>query len=87
MALAQTKLKRLNLDDIGDVGDAGMEHVSKIITLEWLHVGKTNITDAGLDKLKSLSNLKELVINNTVVSKNAIKALQEKLPNLKTIVQ
>ena len=86
-ALSATKLKRLNLDDIDGVGDSGMESVSKISTLEWLHVGKTKITDTGLAKLESLVNLKELVINDTVVTENAIKALQEKIPNLKKIVR
>ncbi len=83
MALVDAKLKRLNLDDLSDVGDAGMEQVARIQTLEWLHVGKTNITDEGLKKLEALTGLTELVINNTAVSKEALANFQQKFPKLK----
>jgi Leucine-rich repeat (LRR) protein len=85
-SLVSIGLTRLNLDDNPAIGDMGMEQVAKMTTLEWLHVGKTKITDAGLAKLETLNRLAELRINDTVVSEEALKQFQQKIPSLKTVI-
>jgi Leucine-rich repeat (LRR) protein len=76
------KLKRLNLDDTS-VGDAAIPYVAQIPTLEFLHLGKTAITDQGLAGLKSLTNLKDLILTDTGLSPSAVEQLQKALPKTK----
>jgi hypothetical protein len=83
--LVDSKLKRLNLDDITGIGDGATEHLAKITSLEFLHLGKTGVTDEGLEKLKTLVNLTEINLNNTALTKKAVDALQAKLPKLKKV--
>ena len=85
LALALLKLKRLNLDDIQAIGDDVVPHVTNILSLEFLHLGKTAITDAGVQRLDRLVNLRDLILTNTVVSKSAIEELQSKLPKAKIL--
>ena len=82
-SLVPLKLKRLNLDDIASVGDETIPIVATIKTLEFLHLGKTHVTDKGLEGLVSLSRLKDLIVTNTVVSRESVVTLQSKLPDLK----
>lgn len=84
-SLTGLKLKRLNLDDIPSVGDGVVAHIAKIKSLEFLHLGKTAITDAGLQGLAPMTNLKDLILNNTAVTESAIKELQSKLPKVKIV--
>jgi Leucine-rich repeat (LRR) protein len=82
-SLTELKLKRLNLDDISMIGDDVVAHVAKIPSLEFLHLGKTAITDKGLRGLIPLANLKDLILNSTAVSDSAMKDLKSKLPKVK----
>ena len=43
-------LTSLNLDDCPGVTDASMDTVGKLANLEFLHIGATKVTDAGLAK-------------------------------------
>jgi glucose-6-phosphate isomerase len=83
--LVDSKLKRLNLDDITGIGDGATEHLAKITSLEFLHLGKTGVTDEGLENLETLVNLTEINLNNTALTKKAVDALQAKLPKLKKV--
>jgi hypothetical protein len=49
-------------------------------SLEFLHLGKTAITDEGVAVLGELPNLKTLILENTKVSDAAIEQLKLKLP-------
>ncbi len=69
VALQGCALKRLNLDDLWGVTDLGMESVGKIKTMTFAHLGKTGVTDDGLKMLHGLAELKDLVLDNTVVRK------------------
>ena len=51
-----------------------------LVQLEFLHLGSTAITDAGLSNLESLEALKELKVTRTNVTDNGVAALQQKLP-------
>jgi Ran GTPase-activating protein (RanGAP) involved in mRNA processing and transport len=80
--LVDLPLKRLNLDDIYDVTDGSIEHISKMKGLEFLHLGKTGVTDEALQGLVGLNQLRELRLDNTVVSKKAVEQLKAACPNL-----
>jgi hypothetical protein len=51
--------------------------------LEFIHSGKTAITDEGIQGLQQLTNLKDLVLTNTGLSPEAVKRLQGRLPKTK----
>ena len=59
---------------------SAIEHLAKIETLEFLHLGKTAVTDEKIGDLAKLTNLKDLILTNTGLSKKAVASLQEKLP-------
>jgi Leucine-rich repeat (LRR) protein len=85
--LENSKLKKLNLDDLPGVTDAGLESVIKIPQLEWLHLGKTKVTDRGLLTLSQLTNLSELRVNDTAVTEAAVEQLGKALPALKVVAK
>jgi len=82
-SLSAKRLKKLNVDDCSGVDDSAVDEIAKIKSLEFLHVGKTKITDAGLAKLTRLESLKDLILNDTQVSDEAIRKLQQSLPMVK----
>jgi internalin A len=81
--LIALKLKRLNLDDIRGINDDVFESLVQMPTLEFLHLGKTDVSDGGIKKLAVLLNLKDLLINDTSVSDDAIAKLKQALSGLK----
>ena len=48
-------------------------------SLEYLNLYKTGVTDAGLDKLSGLKNLKTLYLWQTKVTEHKVKAFQKSL--------
>lgn len=83
--LVDKPLKRLNLDNIPTITNASIDSAAKIKTLEFLHLGKTGITDEGLEPLKTLPNLSELHISHTAVSAAAADKLKAELPKVKIV--
>jgi internalin A len=81
--LSELPLIRLNLDDIKGIDDSVIPHVLKMERLEFLHLGKTMVTDSGLSQIKGLKSLKDLIINNTAVSETALSELQSARPELR----
>ena len=51
--------------------------------LEFLHLGSTQVTDAGRAQLAGLSALKDLRVTRTAVTVEGAAALQQKLPDTK----
>lgn len=82
-SLTSKRLKKLNVDDCSGVDDSAVDEIAKMKSLEFLHVGKTKITDTGLAKLARLEGLKDLILNDTQVSDEAIRKLQQSLPMVK----
>lgn len=78
-------LKRLNLDDIQTVDDQLFPILATLESLEWLHLGKTSITDTGLMELATHPSLKELLINDTGISETAVSELLKSRPMLKCV--
>ena len=58
-----------------------MEQIGGLSRLEWLNLSHTQITDKGLDHLKSLRNLRLLFLTGTHVTENGVRKLQSALPN------
>ena len=66
--------------------DEGVMHLAGLENLNWLHLGKTKVGDAGLEALSGLSNLQELVITFCPnVTDQGVEKLQAALPDLKIV--
>lgn len=82
-------LKRLNLDDVGvpaenvALTDEGVKLLAGLDNLEWMHLGKTQVSDEGLDALLSLQRLNSLVLHSCPnVTDEGVARLQKARPNL-----
>ncbi len=75
-----TNLEKMYLTDMRFT-DAGLAHLKDLAKLETLFLVGTPISDAGLPHLKSLTHLSTLDIRFTQVTDEAVKKLQEALPN------
>ncbi len=82
---ANARLKKLNLDDNSAVDDSAIDSLLFVKSLEFLHLGKTQVTDTGIQKLSALSQLKTLIVNDTAVTQKALDQLQSKLPSLRIV--
>ncbi len=70
------KLKRLYLHEITSVGDSGLKHLVALKSLELLDLWTVpQMTDATIDVIATLPNLKELTIRTTGVTDAAIDKL------------
>jgi hypothetical protein len=67
--------------------DKGLGYLDDLPRLQSLyissHTNSSDITDRGLEQIKGLTNLKNLVLKNTNVTDAGIKDIQKALPNLK----
>ncbi|QDU89121.1 hypothetical protein Pla175_25070 [Pirellulimonas nuda] len=73
--LVGTKLKQLSLLNANQVTDAGIEHVSKIRTLESLDLRDcSQVTDASIEHLRQLPNLRTVKSFGTRIDRDAFKA-------------
>ena len=68
------RLNRLSLQ--GRLTDDGLQHLSRITSLEYLTILLTPITDRGLVHLSNLKNLKQLDLRQTRVGDNGLVHLQ-----------
>jgi hypothetical protein len=66
-----------------EVGDDAMPKFEAMRNLRSVSLAGTKITDAGLEHLKGLTQLRELSLKDTKVTAEAIKRLQQALPNCK----
>jgi hypothetical protein len=85
---AMKPLKRLNLDNVGFPGDdvaltdAGVKKLVSLTNLEFLHLGKTKITDEALTALAGLKKLKQLEVTHCDVTEQGIQKLKAALPEI-----
>ena len=82
---ANARLKKLNLDDNSAIDDMSIDSLLILKSLEFLHLGKTQVTDTGIQKLSSLAQLKTLIVNDTAVTQESLQLLQSALPNLRIV--
>ncbi len=80
-----TQLEKLNVIT-SSVTDVGLAHLSRLTTLSTLILAGTGVTDAGLVHVKALRNLEQLSLDECEVTADALRDLQQTLPNT-TIVQ
>jgi hypothetical protein len=62
-----------------------MVYIAKLRQLQFLDLSETEVTDAGLQKLKSLGSLKEIRLVNTKVTDAGVAELKASIPNLSVI--
>jgi internalin A len=67
------------------VTDAGLAHLSGLMTLERLTLVATQVTDAGLAHLTGLTGLETLNLSETQVTDAGISELQKALPNCRIL--
>lgn len=68
-----------------EVSDASIATLLKLRSLESLNFYGTKVTDSGILKLAALPNLKRLYLWQTAVTPDAVKSLQEKLPDCEIV--
>ena len=79
------KLKRLYLHELSSVGDSGLKHLAALKSLELLDIWTVpQMTDATVDVIATLPNLKELSIRATGVTDATIDKLLA-MPNLQSL--
>lgn len=65
--------------------DLELAHLEKLNWLESLHMSHTRITNAGLQHLRPMTNLRFLYLEGTAVTDDAVIELQKNLPSCKII--
>jgi hypothetical protein len=60
-----------------------LEHITGMTSLEFLWLGNTHVTDAGLSHLIGLKSLQSLSLKGTQVTDAGVAELQHALPSLK----
>ena len=79
------KLRRFYLHEISGVSDNGLKNLGSLSALELLDIWSVpQMTDATLDVIATLPNLKELTIRSTAVTDKAIEKLLA-MPKLQTL--
>lgn len=87
-AVAQLEsAKGLRLVRLAETGitDAAIDTLLKLPGLESINLYGTKVTDAGVSKLSAMTSLKRLYLWKTAVTPEAVKAIQEKLPNCEIV--
>ncbi len=78
----KTSLKLLNLDNVAAVTDASVPVIEKLVNLELLHLGGTQITESSIPKLASLKKLETLFLTRLNIGKEAAESLKQQMPQL-----
>jgi hypothetical protein len=63
----------------------GLKHLQPLSNVTFLHLGSTQVTDAGLPELEPMKQLKYLNVSRSGVTPEGAKALQEKLPSTEIV--
>jgi WD40 repeat protein len=82
---ALTELRELRLDSASDVTDDGLQYLAKLTKLESLTLQYTEVAGAGFTHLYGLKKLKELNLEGTPVTQEAVAVLEKALPKCKII--
>ena len=78
-------MRRLYLHELTSVGDGGLQHLAALKSLETLDMWTVpQMTDATVDVIATLPNLKELSIRATDVTDKAVDVIL-KMPSLQTL--
>ncbi|MDR0522484.1 MAG: hypothetical protein LBH00_11630 [Planctomycetaceae bacterium] len=77
-------LKRLYLNELSNLSDAGMENLSALKNLEVLEIGDVPITDKALESIAKIPSLKTLSLQTTNITDAGLEQLLN-LPKLETL--
>jgi Leucine-rich repeat (LRR) protein len=75
-------LTRLNLD-LCPISNTGVRNILAAESLEWIHLGGTEITDAVTPEIIKFKKLKEIIVTKTDVTKSGAENLRKILPTCK----
>jgi hypothetical protein len=67
--------------------DEKLIEVAQVDCIRELDLPQTSVTDAGIKRLKALSNLVSLDVTGTRVSQSAVDDLRRALPNLTDVIR
>ncbi len=81
-----TELRKLNLNK-NNITDAGIQFLANLSQLEYLNLYGNEIGDPSMDVIKTLPNLTKLYLRETLVSVEAIEALQKERPDLQVFYE
>ena len=71
-----SRLVSLGLDGDKDVGDSGMEAISRLKELQYLSIWHTQVTDRGAEALSKLPKLTQLTAGGTKISDRGLAAFE-----------
>jgi hypothetical protein len=67
------------------ITDAGLPKLRPLVNLEFLHLGRTPATNAGIENLLGLKKLKRLEVTNTKVTDEGADKLRKALPDCEVL--
>jgi hypothetical protein len=65
--------------NFANIGDAGMEHVCRLGSLEELELAATDVSDASVDRLGRMRTLRHLIVDGRRISKAGLARLRAAL--------
>jgi hypothetical protein len=68
-AIAELRLLYLDLNQVGWITDIGAERIGRMGSLKWLYLNQTKVSDKGLTHLAQLTQLEELAVRGTQVTR------------------
>jgi hypothetical protein len=74
-------IKELWLEECRNLTEEALQEIGRMVTLERLRLSRSRLTDAGIEHLHSLRQLRILEIDHTRLTKLAVEKLQELLPD------
>lgn len=79
------KLRRLNLWQAARIDDKAASHLVRMKSLETLDLGDTAVTDALLDQLEGLKQLKVLLVGGSKVSRERVERFRKARPDCRVL--
>jgi Leucine Rich Repeat (LRR) protein len=75
-------LRQIKLSDLKRVDDRSIAHLLRIKMLESIDLSGTSVSDAGLQKLADATNLRQIFVGGSKVSKEAAQLFQKDRPQM-----
>jgi len=80
-----TRLTSLNLDNVASITDASIDTIATLTSLQYLHLGGTSVTTAGILKLHPLTQLETLIATRLGLTDDDAPSIRKALPTLKRL--
>jgi Leucine-rich repeat (LRR) protein len=77
-----SRLLSLNLDNVSSITDASIDTIATLTSLQYLHLGGTSVTAAGIEKLAPLAKLETLIATRLGLTMENGESIRVTLPSL-----